>query len=141
MPSFSQPIRTQMPIDDHRASFAGKSFLSKFNSSMTTNTSNTYTRSSYTTSIPVSNSGTSTSFSLADGQTYEILGEVGGSEVVQGSKGEAIEIIEVDDETMAKLTAQNSGMFQNSTPGSIQMLDTSDPSISQLLKAINPSQA
>lgn len=59
--------------------------------------------------------GSSTSFCLGDGQTYEILGEVGNGEMVQGTKGEAIEIIEVDDETMAKLTAQNPGMmFHNS---------------------------
>lgn len=102
-----------------------------------------YTPRPTMTSTPISLASTtsSTSFSLGDGQTYEILGEVGGSEV---TKGEAIEIIEVDDETMAKLTAQNSGMiFQNSTPGAIQVstLDPSDPNISQILKAINPSQA
>jgi len=90
------------------------------------------------------------SFALSEGQTYEIVGEVGSNNVVEmvdkggNLKNEAIEIIEVDDETMAKLTAQNAGMFfQNTASGSgiqVATLDASDPGISQILKSINPSQ-
>lgn len=147
----TQPQAPKPPVarlDDNRSLFASKPFLNRFNRnipakpSTTTFTQRTMVPMGSSASASMSNS--TTSFSLGDGQTYEILGEVGSSEMVQGTKGEAIEIIEVDDETMAKLTAQNSGMmFQNSASGSIQVatLDPSDPNISQILKAINPSQA
>jgi len=91
-----------------------------------------------------------TNFKLSDGQEYELIGEVEGNEVVQvlemskDSKNESIEIIEVDDETMAKITAHNSGVFfQNSESGAVQVasLDPSDPKISQILQTMNTSQA
>jgi len=126
-----------------------KSFLSKFSrpaSSIKTSTMSNrpVTVVPMTSSSSMSASGTPTTFSLEDGQTYEIVGEVGTEDVVQGAKGEAIEIIEVDEETMARLTAQNAGMtFQNSGTSGIQIatLDPSDPNINQILKAINPTEA
>lgn len=99
--------------------------------------------------LPVSASN-STNFAMSDGQEYELIGEVGGNAMVQvlemnkdaKHQNEGIEIIEVDDETMAKITAQNAGMFYQSSGsgGAIQVLDASDPNISQILKAMNSSQ-
>jgi hypothetical protein len=111
-----------------------------------------------TTTPPVSSSSSThtpsstSNFSMLDGQEYEVIGEVEGpigNEVVQmvdmakSNKNEGIEIIEVDDETMAKLTASNPGLFfQNPAPGGqiqVATLDPSDPNISHILKNMNAS--
>jgi len=90
------------------------------------------------------------SFTLDDGQEYELIGEVdpAGNEIVEMKPTPSqpqYEIIEVDDETLAKLTsAKNSVVVLPEGAASSSNLhgtriDANDPNLSQILKAINTS--
>jgi len=118
-------------------------------------TPNHMTRTNTTKSTSSTTNTTNTNFSVLDGQEYEVIGEVEGpigNEVVQmvdmaksNNKQDGIEIIEVDDETMAKLTASNPGLFfQNQTQGGpiqVTALDPSDPNLSHILTNMNPTSS
>jgi len=85
-------------------------------------------------------------FTLAEGQEYELIGEVDPNDVQvvemikERPNSPQIEIIEVDDHTLAQLAAQNmGGMFlQDSGQIHVNMseIDVNNPSMGQLLKVI-----
>ncbi|CAL8143954.1 unnamed protein product [Orchesella dallaii] len=88
------------------------------------------------------------SFSFEDGQEYELIGEVdaGSTEVVEVKPNpNQYEIIEVDDETLAKLASSKNQVVLlpevTSSPSNMQVtrIDANDPNLSQILKAINTS--
>jgi hypothetical protein len=87
-------------------------------------------------------------FTLAEGQEYELIGEADAHEPMHGvamdsdNPHQTIEIIEVDDQTMAQLTGQNVNemFFQGSDNIQVTEIDPNDPSMGHLLKVIDPSQ-
>lgn len=99
------------------------------------------------------------SFTLDDGQEYELIGEVEpGQEFVEmkpainqaGGQQQQYEIIEVDDETLARLASSGKSqvvMLPDSAAGLMgggglqfpTKIDANDPNLSQILKAINTS--
>lgn len=100
------------------------------------------------------------SFTLDDGQEYELIGEVepGQHEFVEmkanptAGNQQQYEIIEVDDETLARLAGSKNQVVMlpesTSAGGSIvtssgfpitTRIDANDPNLSQILKAINTS--
>lgn len=94
-----------------------------------------------TGNIVIQNGG---EFTLADGQEYELIGEADPADpmhVVQTPEEQTIQIIEVDDQTMAQF-AQNinmSGMFFHD-PSNIQVteIDPNDPNT--VFKVLNPGE-
>lgn len=101
------------------------------------------------------------SFTLDDGQEYELIGEVepGPHEFVEmkatpaaTQQQQQFEIIEVDDETLARLAGSKNQVVmlpESTTAGSsivtssgfpiTTRIDANDPNLSQILKAINTS--
>lgn len=90
------------------------------------------------------------SITLDDGQEYELIGEVEpGPEFVEMKptvqQQQQFEIIEVDDETLARLTTSKNQVvvLPESANASIlpvtTRIDANDPNLSQILKAINTS--
>jgi len=91
----------------------------------------------------------SNDFSLAEGQEYELIGEADSGNPIQvlevrgedSGENNTIEIIEVDDQTLAQLTQQNVGNFIIQEPNSgfeVQEIDANDPNFRHLVKALNP---
>lgn len=91
------------------------------------------------------------SFTLDDGQEYELIGEVdaSGTQLVEMKPTPApqYEIIEVDDETLEKLASSKNPVVvlpESSSPANssnlqVTRIDANDPNLSQILKAINTS--
>ena len=97
--------------------------------------------------VIIQNSG---DFTLAEGQEYELIGEADPNNPIQvlevlkeqNESNNTIEIIEVDDQTLAQLTSQNLGNFIIQEPGGdfeVQEIDANDPNFRHLVKALNPS--
>ncbi|ODM91712.1 hypothetical protein Ocin01_14969, partial [Orchesella cincta] len=85
-----------------------------------------------------------------DGQEYELIAEVepGSTELVEMKPNpNQYEIIEVDDETLAKLASSRNQVVMlpeaasSSSSNIVTRIDANDPNLSQILKAINTSQA
>jgi len=82
-------------------------------------------------------------FSLADGQEYQLVGEATDGhdpvEVVEATGNEKIEIIEVDDATMAQLSASQSVgsvlLQQDNSSFQVSGMESSD----QIIKVLNSS--
>jgi hypothetical protein len=96
--------------------------------------------------VIIQNSG---DFTLAEGQEYELIGEADPNNPIQvlevlkeeNEANNTIEIIEVDDQTLAQLTSQNLSNFIIQEPNSdfeVQEIDADDPNFRHLVKALNP---
>jgi len=84
-------------------------------------------------------------FNFDDGQEYELIGEADSVEpihLVDGGGEQTIQIIEVDDQTMAHFAAQNinmSGMFFGDASNiQVTEIDPNDPNT--VFKVLNPGE-
>lgn len=89
---------------------------------------------------------TGSSFTFDDGQEYEVIGEVdsAATEIVEmkPATNQQYEIIEVDDETLAKLASSKNPVVvlpDAAATNQVTRIDANDPNLSQFLKAINTS--
>jgi len=88
-----------------------------------------------------------TGFTLAEGQEYELIGETEPSpqqrhtHTFQQFGNETYEVVEVDDQTMAQLAANNGGMFlPDASNLQVTQFDANDPNIQNLIKVLTPEE-